>query len=62
MGLNATDSPLQVLAAWVAMLFFDTYETLATLDEWLREVFLSIARKYSDCYSRSPCTLIRLAN
>jgi len=22
------------------MLFLDTYETLATLDEWLREVFL----------------------
>lgn len=42
MGLNAPDSPLQVLAAQPGrhVVLLDTYETLATLDEWLREVFL----------------------
>jgi energy-coupling factor transporter ATP-binding protein EcfA2 len=42
MGLNASDSPLQVLAAQLGrhVVLLDTYETLATLDEWLREVFL----------------------
>lgn len=43
MGLNATDSPLQVLAAQQDrnVVLLDTYETLVPLDEWLREVFLS---------------------
>jgi hypothetical protein len=42
MGLNATDSPLEVLAAQPGrhVVLLDTYETLALLDEWLREVFL----------------------
>ena len=41
-GLNATDSPLQMLAAQQSrnVILLDTYETLAPLDEWLREVFL----------------------
>lgn len=42
MGLNAADSPLQVLAAQPSrhIILLDTYETLSSLDEWLREVFL----------------------
>jgi len=42
MGLNVSDSPLQVLAAQPGcrVVLLDTYETLAPLDEWLREVFL----------------------
>lgn len=42
MNLSVSESPLQVLAArperYVVLL--DTYETIAPLDEWLREVFL----------------------
>ena len=41
MNLAPNDSPIQVLAAEaIHILLIDTYETLAPLDEWLREVFL----------------------
>jgi ATP/maltotriose-dependent transcriptional regulator MalT len=42
MGLGADDSPLQVLGELRdrLILIIDTYETLAPLDEWLREEFL----------------------
>lgn len=42
MGLNVSDSPLQVLATQPIrhVVLLDTYEILALLDEWLREVFL----------------------
>ncbi len=42
MGLNSIDSPLQVLATKAErhVILLDTYETLAPLDEWLREKFL----------------------
>ena len=41
-GLNVSDSPLQVLANQPIrhVVLLDTYEILALLDEWLREVFL----------------------
>jgi hypothetical protein len=42
MSLAATDSPLQVLAAQPdrQVLVIDTYEKLASLDDWFRDVFL----------------------
>src|SRR5918912_3920335 len=42
MGLSMTDSPLDVLASRPNhhTILVDTYETLAPLDAWLREVFL----------------------
>lgn len=42
MKLDAAESPLEVLAAQPErhVVLLDTYETLAPLDEWLREVFL----------------------
>ncbi len=42
MNLTPNDSPFQVLASKSErhVLLIDTYETLAPLDEWLREVFL----------------------
>jgi hypothetical protein len=41
MNLAPNESPIQVLAAEaIHILLIDTYETLAPLDEWLREVFL----------------------
>lgn len=42
MSLDASDSPLQVLATQpeLRVVLLDTYETLTPLDEWLREVFL----------------------
>lgn len=42
MGLSSDDSPIQVLVAEpsVHVILLDTYETLAPLDEWLREKFL----------------------
>ncbi|MBI3977690.1 MAG: ATP-binding protein [Chloroflexi bacterium] len=42
MGLDARESPLQVLASLARRhaVLIDTYETLGPLDGWLREVFL----------------------
>ncbi len=42
MGLNETDSPLDVLAAKQKrnVILIDTYEAISQLDEWLREAFL----------------------
>jgi len=42
MSLPPLDSPLQVLASQAGrnVILLDTYETLAPLDEWLRQVFL----------------------
>ncbi|WP_144051189.1 ATP-binding protein [Calothrix sp. PCC 7507] len=42
MGLDESDSPLDVLAATKErnVILIDTYESIAQLDEWLREVFL----------------------
>lgn len=42
MGLDAVDSPIQALAerAQRVVIFVDTFELLAPLDAWLRDVFL----------------------
>lgn len=42
MGLESTDSPLQILAARsdFQAILLDTYETLEPLDDWMRETFL----------------------
>lgn len=42
MGLNESDSPLDVLAQRQErhVILIDTYEAITQLDEWLREVFL----------------------
>jgi len=39
MGLNAPILPYRCLLPNQVAMLFDTHETLATLDEWLREVF-----------------------